>query len=163
MRVGSQSVLVLILPALGFLAYQTSKSLQTDDLHPVVALEHTRHDFGTVRAGPKLHATFAVRNTGRSRLILSRMSTSCECAATATRETIVRPSGVCTLLVGVETKHLGGPVRLETSYSTNDPRRPVLMLAVLVNVVPAGRPFQEPTAAERSNHVEGTSDSIGPN
>jgi hypothetical protein len=46
---------------------------------PVITFEKDFHDFGNLRSGEKVSYFFKFKNTGKSLLIISKVSTSCGC------------------------------------------------------------------------------------
>ena len=55
-----------------------SGSSSRDQL-PVITFEKDFHDFGTLHSGEKVTYSFKFRNTGKSLLVISTVSTSCGC------------------------------------------------------------------------------------
>jgi hypothetical protein len=55
-----------------------SVNANADEL-PVIEFEETTHDFGKIIQGEKVSYTFKFKNTGKSDLLISKVSTSCGC------------------------------------------------------------------------------------
>lgn len=92
----STFVLFVIVIALGLLvaiwfgAKSSSVTTNLDDPNrPVATLEATDYDFGPMSVREKKSYQFKVINTGKSKLVLSRFATSCDC----TYASVVREDG----------------------------------------------------------------------
>lgn len=58
---------------------------------PVMDFEETVHDFGKIIQGEKVSYTFKFKNTGKSDLLISKVSTSCGCTAPNYSKEPVKP------------------------------------------------------------------------
>lgn len=113
---------------------------------PVAEVPETRYQFGTVSVGTEGSHEFAIRNTGRGPLVLTRGATSCSCTVSdfesqdggdevARKE--VPPGGSTRLRLKWRGKGPGGPFRQRATVFTNDPRRPEVAFTIEGMVVPA--------------------------
>jgi hypothetical protein len=91
-------------------------------------------NFETVTAGPVVRGHFAVKNQGGKRLLLVREGSSCECVDGDSQLT-VGPGQVRELMLAIDTRKTSGAVNMTVRYQTNDPRCPILVLAMLGTVV----------------------------
>jgi hypothetical protein len=110
--------------------------LANDSGHGVVQLENSRHDFGTVRKGQNLEATFPLRNSGSQRLLIRKLSASCECLSGPTVEAILQPKETEPLTVHLDTTKATGHLESKLTYHTSDPDCPVLTLTVSADITP---------------------------
>jgi hypothetical protein len=110
--------------------------LSNDTGHGIVQLENCRHDFGTVRKGPNLEATFPLRNSGSQRLLVRKLNASCECLSGPTVEAILQPGETEPLTVHLDTTKATGRLETKLTYHTSDPDCPVLTLTVSADITP---------------------------
>ncbi len=61
------------------------------DQLPVISFKDTIHDFGTVIQGEKVSYDFKFTNTGKSDLLIAKVSASCGCTGTKYPSKPVRP------------------------------------------------------------------------
>ena len=101
---------------------------------PVAVATATTCDLGKVRADGTVEAAFSVRNAGTRRLILRESASGCECLSAAQPEITVPPGATRKLIVRLDTGKGLGPLKIESHYSTNDPRRPVLTVTLLADI-----------------------------
>ena len=87
---------------------------------PLISIEPSQHDFGSVRQDQKLVFDFLVKNTGTEDLTLLRIATSCGCTAALPAERVVPPGGSTTLSVTLETRKYKGVLERSISVASND-------------------------------------------
>lgn len=58
---------------------------------PVIQFDQTMHDFGRVLAGEKISYSFKFRNTGKSDLLIAKVSASCGCTVPEWPKTPIAP------------------------------------------------------------------------
>jgi hypothetical protein len=58
---------------------------------PVIHFDKTVHDFGRVLAGEKISYSFKFRNTGKSDLLITKVSASCGCTVPEWPKTPIAP------------------------------------------------------------------------
>lgn len=58
---------------------------------PVIQFDKTLHDFGRVLAGEKISYSFKFRNTGKSDLLIAKVSASCGCTVPEWPKTPIAP------------------------------------------------------------------------
>ncbi|MEJ5301909.1 MAG: DUF1573 domain-containing protein [Bacteroidales bacterium] len=58
---------------------------------PVIQFDKTIHDFGRVLAGEKISYSFKFRNTGKSDLLITKVSASCGCTVPEWPKTPIAP------------------------------------------------------------------------
>ena len=137
-KYGVLGVAGILLTALGYHGAGWIEALgSTGPDRPVVHLERTEWDFGTVSPGDTRSASFAIVNRGRQRLILRKLNGSCDCLSARDAELIVEPFGRGCIELEFTPENLDGPARLEQRYATNDPALPKFSL-ICTAVVQAG-------------------------
>ncbi|MGC8865386.1 MAG: DUF1573 domain-containing protein [Bacteroidales bacterium] len=67
-----------------------SGNADTDKM-PVIQFDQTIHDFGRVLAGEKISYSFKFRNTGKSDLLIAKVSASCGCTVPEWPKTPIAP------------------------------------------------------------------------
>lgn len=110
-----------------------------DDFPPIAVVDRTEWDFGAAKPGEVLQARFSIANEGRRPLLLFELSRSCACLFGGGSQVVVDPGRSTDVTLELHTDRLSGRVRKIIRYTTNDPNRPDVVLAVLANV-------QEPPA-----------------
>ncbi|HEV2968399.1 MAG TPA: DUF1573 domain-containing protein [Pirellulales bacterium] len=121
------------------MANRVTANLGDESLPPRLEIGKLQQDFGRVQAGEVVDAAFSVRNRGGRRLILSETNGTCRCIKAGRPQVIVPPGATVTLPARLDTENLGGSLRLEIHYRTNDPTRPELTLVVLAAIERRGR------------------------
>lgn len=58
---------------------------------PVISFKEDFHDFGKIKSGEKITFAFNFKNTGKSVLIISNVSTSCGCTVSAYPKQPIKP------------------------------------------------------------------------
>jgi Protein of unknown function (DUF1573) len=126
---------LVIAPLLGLLCFHKCWDSLTTEVRPMLVIDDLEKDLGHVSVGERISVEFALSNAGDRRLILQNVESSCECVSG--EPSIVVASGKSKALkVKFRAQEATGQMQIETSYSTNDPERPLLTLTVLANVVP---------------------------
>ncbi|HUG70751.1 MAG TPA: DUF1573 domain-containing protein [Pirellulaceae bacterium] len=126
----------LLATILGLLVLSSAEFIaHPDAAAPHATLPSTKHDLGIVFAGGVLEARFAVSNEGGRRLILVEQAGSCECLRAGQEEVVIRAGGSGELVAQLDSREVRGPVRMQLTYLTNDPRRPKIELLLLADIV----------------------------
>ncbi|MDO9255371.1 MAG: DUF1573 domain-containing protein [Bacteroidales bacterium] len=68
----------------------TGIKMDKNDL-PVISFNADFHDFGKIKSGEKITFAFNFKNTGKSVLIISNVSTSCGCTVSAYPKQPIKP------------------------------------------------------------------------
>jgi hypothetical protein len=101
---------------------------------PQVVVGHTQHDFGAVAAGQTLRHRFAVKNRGRTRIVLNR-DTCGDCGDDPQPGHIILGPGEETEIpVVLKTTGKTGPLRRVLQITTSDPRLPKIRFTVTAQV-----------------------------
>ncbi|NOY49916.1 MAG: DUF1573 domain-containing protein, partial [Chlorobi bacterium] len=75
---------------------------------PVITFEETEHDFGKIIQGEKVSYSFKFTNTGKSALLISRVSTSCGCTVSSYPKVPVQPGQTEYVEATFDSKHKKG-------------------------------------------------------
>ncbi len=103
---------------------------------PVLHLEQTEHDWGTVLQGTIVKHTFTIENNGRAPLRILKVTSNCGCTSTRHDELIeVGATGVIELQVDT-LDFSGGRPRKNAVVRTNDPESPEINLWMMGLVEP---------------------------
>ncbi len=108
---------------------------------PDIAVDTTRHDFGSIPQGQVATAEITVRNTGQGALKIEAVSTSCGCTSARVEPTTIPPGGEGRLLIRYDSglHPDSGPVRRHIYIASNDPDEPEVEVIITADV-------QEPTS-----------------
>jgi hypothetical protein len=123
---------------------------------PKIEVNLETKDVGTVAKGQVIDATFTIRNTGGSDLIITDARPGCGCTV-ASFDKVVKPGEEGKIVSHVDTKTFSGPISKSILVVSNDPDRPQINLFVKAIV----KPFVDvlPNAYVRFSVIKGDSDS----
>ncbi len=109
-------------------AENTGKNVHDSNL-PVMTFEETVHDFGRMIQGEKAHYNFNFKNTGKSDLLISHVSTSCGCTVGKYPHKAVKPGEEGTIEVTFNSTHKRGfQNKSITLLANTQPNRTVLRI-----------------------------------
>ena len=113
-------------------------------------------DVGTVAKGQIIDATFLIKNSGGSDLVITDARPGCGCTV-ASFDKIVKPGEEGKVISHVDTKTFAGPISKSILLVSNDPDRPQINLFIKAIV----KPFVDvlPNAYVRFSLIKGDSDS----
>jgi hypothetical protein len=100
----------------------------------VIAFEKDFHDFGKLISGEQVMYSFKFKNTGKSLLIISNVSTSCGCTVSAFPKQPIKPGEGATIDVSFDSKDRHGLQTKTISVFTNT-QPPVTTLRIQSSVV----------------------------
>jgi Protein of unknown function (DUF1573) len=101
---------------------------------PVISFEEDTHDFGKLTAGEKVTYSFKFKNTGKSALVISNVSTSCGCTVSSYPQKPVQPGEGATIDVSFNSEGKQGfQSKSITVYSNTEP--PTTLLHIKAQVV----------------------------
>jgi hypothetical protein len=86
---------------------------------PVISFEEDTHDFGKLTAGEKVTYAFKFKNTGKSVLIISNVSTSCGCTVSSYPKKPIQPGEGATLDVTFDSEGKQGFQSKTITVNTN--------------------------------------------
>jgi len=104
---------------------------------PVITFQHTEHDFGRIIQGEKVSYSYKFTNTGKSDLLISKVSASCGCTASKYTKEPVKPGKEGKIEVTFDSNGQRGMVNKTVTVMTNtQPQSTILRLKAQV-VTPA--------------------------
>lgn len=123
---------------------------------PKIDVNQETKDVGIVAKGQIIDATFTIKNTGGSDLIITDARPGCGCTV-ASFDKVVKPGEEGKIVSHVDTKTFSGPIAKSILVVSNDPDRPQLNLFVKAIV----KPFVDvlPNAYVRFSVIKGDSES----
>ncbi|NVO18106.1 MAG: DUF1573 domain-containing protein [Bacteroidetes bacterium] len=86
---------------------------------PVITFEKDFHDFGELKAGEKVTYSFKFRNTGKSLLVISNVTTSCGCTVSEYPHQPVKPGEQSTVDVSFDSEGKRGIQNKSVTVFTN--------------------------------------------
>jgi hypothetical protein len=101
------------------------QNLTAEDMSkaPVVEFDHTSFDFGTILQDKPVEHVFVLTNTGKSALIIRKVSASCGCTAVQPEKTTVAPGEKTVIRAVFNPAGRDGNQKKAITVITNDPRR----------------------------------------
>jgi len=97
----------------------TADGKGSDDALPVISFEKDFHDFGKLISGEQVTYSFKFKNTGKSLLIISNVSTSCGCTVSAFPKQPIKPGEGSTIDVSFDSEGRHGMQSKTISVFTN--------------------------------------------
>lgn len=137
---GSTLTVVLMLLALSSVVFPMlvhGLRLSERSAPPTLTTASHRWDFGTVEQGQILETHFVVRNAAARRLVLNEEPSGCGCTSSRESTLVIPPRSTRRIEAHLETTNICGPIAVDITYSTNDPRHPTLRYTLIANVVAA--------------------------
>lgn len=101
---------------------------------PLAEVKLREIDFGAVRSGDVLRASFELTNVGQSALYIRRVQTNCSCLQAAVGKEKLRPKARTKVNVAFNTEGLRGVHEKDVTLITNDPQQRYVRLRVKANV-----------------------------
>jgi hypothetical protein len=100
---------------------------------PVISFKEDFHDFGKIKSGEKITFAFKFKNTGKSALIISNVSTSCGCTVSAYPKQPINPGEESSVDVSFDStgKH-GLQTKSISVYTNADPAITTLRIQSLI-------------------------------
>ena len=117
----------------------TASDKADPDKLPKIEFEKDIHDFGKIIQGEKVTFAFKFKNTGKSLLLISNVSTSCGCTVTDFPKEPIKPgeSGKINVSFDSEGK-LGSQNKTATVFANTQPNTTVLRIQSMVVVPGSG-------------------------
>ncbi len=107
---------------------------------PTISFSEEEWDFGKVKEDERPVHIFNIKNTGREELIISRVRSSCGCAATMLSSDNIQPGKSAELKVTFNPTGYNGLVKKDIYIESNDPQLPKAKIAVIIEVEPIPSP-----------------------
>lgn len=104
-----------------------------EDKLPVISFEEDFHDFGKIKSGEKITYAFKFKNTGKSLLIISNVSTSCGCTVSAYPKQPINPGEESSVDVSFDSSGRHGlQTKSITVYTNTMPTLTILRIQSLI-------------------------------
>jgi len=97
---------------------------------PQIKFEKSEYDFGKIKKGKKTTFSFKFSNTGKSDLIIRKVSSSCGCAVATPDKPILKPGESTLLTVTFDSTGKDGQQTKTVNIISNDPTNPKQVLLV---------------------------------
>jgi hypothetical protein len=97
---------------------------------PIVSIDETSYEFGTMEEGKSMSHDFVVFNRGTQPLKLEKGDTTCKCTLSELQDNVIQPGESATVTLEWRAEAGPGPFRQTATILTNDPLRPELDLVV---------------------------------
>jgi hypothetical protein len=122
---------------------------------PKIDVTPETKDAGVVPKGQIIDATFLIKNTGGSDLVITDARPGCGCTV-ASFDKVIKPGGEGKVVSHVDTKTFSGPIAKSILVVSNDPDHPQLTLFIKAIV----KPFVDvlPNAYVRFSVIKGDTD-----
>jgi hypothetical protein len=111
----------------------TATGLTDKDALPVISFEKDFHDFGKLISGEQVTYSFKFKNTGKSLLIISNVSTSCGCTVSSFPKQPIKPGEGATIDVSFDSEGRHGlQTKSITVFTNTQPPTTTLRIQSLV-------------------------------
>jgi hypothetical protein len=124
------------------LRYLTTMALATITIFvfagqgPTISFDKQVYDYGKIRYGDTVTEELPFTNTGDEPLIIESVRSACGCTRVAKASTKIPPGGTSKITVTFETTGLrAGKKEQSVTVQSNDPKHPVVKLAVQAEVI----------------------------
>jgi hypothetical protein len=107
---------------------------------PTISISEEEWDFGKIKEDERPVHVFTIKNTGREELIISRVRSSCGCAATMLSSDNIQPGKSTELKVTFNPTGYNGLVKKDIYIDSNDPQLPKTKITVITEVEPIPSP-----------------------
>jgi len=107
---------------------------------PTISISEEEWDFGKIKEDERPVHIFTIKNTGREELIISRVRSSCGCAATMLSSDNIQPEKSAELKVTFNPTGYNGLVKKNIYIESNDPQLPKTKITVIAEVEPIPSP-----------------------
>jgi len=107
---------------------------------PTISFSEEEWDFGKIKEDERPVHIFTIKNTGREELIISRVRSSCGCAATMLSSDNIQPGKSAELKVTFNPTGYNGLVKKDIYIESNDPQLPKAKITITTEVEPIPSP-----------------------
>jgi hypothetical protein len=107
---------------------------------PTISISEEEWDFGKIKEDERPVHIFTIKNIGKEELIISRVRSSCGCAATLLSSDNIQPGKSTELKVTFNPTGYNGLVKKDIYIESNDPQLPKTKITVIVDVEPIPSP-----------------------
>lgn len=107
---------------------------------PTISFSEEEWDFGKIKEDERPVHIFTVKNIGQEELIISRVRSSCGCAATMLSSDNIQPGKSAELKVTFNPTGYNGMVKKDIYIESNDPQLPKAKITITTDVEPIPSP-----------------------
>ncbi len=107
---------------------------------PTISISEEEWDFGKIKEDERPVHSFTIKNTGREELVISRIRSSCGCAATMLSSDNIQPGKSAELKVTFNPTGYNGLVKKDVYIESNDPQLPKTKVTIIAEVEPIPSP-----------------------
>ena len=125
----------VILAVAGALCIFLTPSFSSAEAKPIISLNSTTYDFGTVAQGTKVVHEFEIKNTGKADLVVQRVAPSCGCTATQLANPLIKPGTSEKVQVSFDTSGFMGDKTKTVLITSNDVEHPEIVITLKGRVV----------------------------
>jgi hypothetical protein len=129
------SIIVIVGAFLIFYSIQ-NKSSQP----PTISISEEEWDFGKIKEDERPDHIFTIKNIGKEELVISRVRSSCGCAATMLSSDNIQPGKSSELKVTFNPTGYNGLVKKDIYIESNDPQLPTTKVTIITEVEPIPSP-----------------------
>ena len=129
------SIIVIVGAFLIFYSVQ-NKSSQL----PTISISEEEWDFGKIKEDERPVHIFTIKNIGKEELVISRVRSSCGCAATMLSSDNIQPGKSSELKVTFNPTGYNGLVKKDIYIESNDPQLPTTKVTIITEVEPIPSP-----------------------
>jgi len=140
--------------AFGLIAFASAQEVANG---PVISLDKTTHDYGTITQGGNGACEFTVTNSGSEPLIISRCKGSCGCTVPKCDKDPIMPGVTSAISVKYDTKRIG-PINKSVTITSNASNEPTKVIRIKGRVeaadlgAPSGVPVKQPAIGAPTNN-----------
>mgnify|MGYP000951272772 CR=1 FL=1 len=95
---------------------------------PIADFNTTIHDYGNIKEGDPVEFEFALKNTGKSDLIIRKVKASCGCTTVQPEKNLLKTGESTTIKAVFRTRGYSGKQSKSITVITNDPKRSTIIL-----------------------------------
>jgi len=129
------SIVVIVGAFLIFYSIQSKSSRP-----PTISISEEEWDFGKIKEDERPAHIFTIKNIGKEELVISRVRSSCGCAATMLSSDNIQPGKSSELKVTFNPTGYNGQVKKDIYIESNDPQLPKTKVTVMTEVEPIPSP-----------------------
>jgi len=107
---------------------------------PTISFSEEEWDFGKIKEDERPVHIFTIKNIGQEELIISRVRSSCGCAATMLSSDNIQPGKSAELKVTFNPTGYNGMVKKDIYIESNDPQLPKAKITITTDVEPIPSP-----------------------
>ena len=122
---------------------------------PQIQFEKEAQDFGKIKRGVPITASYPFKNVGDADLEILNVSSSCGCTSASAKQKKLAPGESSVIEAVFDSTNFSGPISKSVYVTTNDPARGTLALGLTAEVVSVAT-FQPPVVNIGSVKVNGT-------